>query len=233
MKTKSLILVLFTGVVTLMISSCSFLRGTGSITTDNHSICSNYSRTEISKLPMALVEDMTSGYISKQKTAIDDSHGINDARMVWFDLETIKKFIYHVENNAKNDTQNPTSSDKLGIRIYYANYPSDSLWKKEEYDNKLAPFLSHPIRKNYGHLHTVVMIPTIRDKNNIDMDFDPTIPITYTNGIENTGNNSTLPISGIAPVAIQAGQSNNIGAQNHGGLFPPHTDPQTDSGIRF
>ena len=88
MKTKFLTLILFLGITTLIVSSCSFLRGTGSVSTDNKSICSNYSNSTKSQLEVGLVHEMTGNY---QHTS-----NANDAKAIWFDLETIKKFIYHI-----------------------------------------------------------------------------------------------------------------------------------------
>ena len=219
MKTKFLTSVIFIGIVAIMISSCSFLRGTGSVTTDNNSICSNYSNLEISKLPFELVDDMTEGYRLRQKAAIDATHSMDDTKAIWLDLETVKQFIYQIENKAKNDRANPTASDKLGLRIYYANYPDKSDWSKTGYDNAISPFLNDAIRKNYEYMHTIVMIPTIR-RNGVEMDFDPTNPTTYETGIVNTGN-----ITGLSPTGNRSNnQSNSVGAQNHGQMYPPYPE---------
>jgi hypothetical protein len=225
MKAKYLIVVLFLGIATFLINSCAFLKGNGS-TSNETSICMNYSMSGVNQLPVGLVHDMVNGYKDNQLLNINDQMQMEDARAVWFDLETLKKFIYHIENKAKNDASNPTSIQDLGIRIYYASYPAVNNWGDIRYDSTLEVFKTNPSTLEYGKKHTLVMIPTIK-RNNLNIDFNPLDPDTYIKRLdsfpERYGPNGsatimTTPVSGSRSVNSQ---TNSTSAQNHGDLYPP------------
>jgi len=237
MKTKILTLIVFTGALTLMISSCSFFRGSGSVTTDNQSICTNYSNENISTLPVPLVHDMINGYRNNQLLKIENGitkNGVNlvDAQSIWFDLETLKEFVYHIENETiKNDK---TKSDKdLGIRIYYATYPEkDNFgWAKKEYDNILNNFGNNSETSKYDKLHTLVMIPT-RKEGKLNIDFNPLDINTYNQSLKskelsNYWRNPLIPITNNQNkyiLSIGGPITTKTSAQNHGSLIPPR-DP--------
>lgn len=201
-------------------------------TEPSDSICMNYAGNKASELSRALIREMAYGYRADQLDTINSALKIDDAHSIWFDLETIKQFIYHVELNAgKNDV----SSEKLGLRIYYSRYPEMKTWKNMYTD--LRSFIGTD-KEKYEKLHTLVMIPTINVKDEKtgeehDYDFNPKEISTYTTGlpeivgdvppavripalsgmIENTTNTNGLARSG-----------NSTFAQNHGSLIPPEDD---------
>lgn len=203
------------------------------------SICMNYSENKASELSRALIHEMAHGYRNNQLKLINDKFTTNkedkeDAHSIWFDLETIKNFIYHIEINAK---KNNITSDKLGFRIYYSRYPEMNTWKTLYPD--LLDFIGTE-REKYERLHTLVMIPTIHVKNektgeSYNVDFNPKDINTYTTGLPE--------VVGDVPPAVripalggmfknisngsanQASRSTSTLAQNHGSLIPPEDDP--------
>ncbi|CAA0242136.1 hypothetical protein [Tenacibaculum maritimum] len=190
-------------------------------------ICMDYSHEKGSELNLSLIHEMVNGYKKNQLAKINNGLDLNDAHSIWFDLETLKSFVYHVETNAK---QNNVSSKQLGLRIYYSRYPSIKTWKKPFSD--LSLFLADPITKQYEKLHTLVMIPTIKNANNVAMDFNPKDKNTYKNGLPKVQGDinpkTRIPaLSGINPTTL----TNNLVAkttvlsQNHGSLIPPADDP--------
>ena len=67
---------------------------------------------------------------------INNSLAMEDAKSISFDLETLKKFIYHIEAITKQNDDNITS-ERLGVRIYYAAYPEIENWNDyQECNNK-------------------------------------------------------------------------------------------------
>jgi hypothetical protein len=84
----------------------------------------------------------------------------NDARSIWFSLETLKKFMAKIESSLR--TENGESELNLGVRIYYAKYPvmPDPRLKR--------------LAANVAYRHTVFMVPTYMDtdtKKDIDFNF--------------------------------------------------------------
>ncbi|MGC4101576.1 hypothetical protein [Ferruginibacter sp.] len=127
--------------------------------------------------------------------------GSEDARSIWFSLETIKKFIWIIESNqCKKNCR-----DSLGIRIYYARYPEakDPIWK--------TPGLA-PEARYAGH-HTVFMIPTYWDpRDSMHHDFDPMSRICR----------GPFDTSATAkPTTIFFEFTGDPDGQNHGNLIPP------------
>lgn len=185
-------------------------------------ICMDYSSIPMETLGVNLVHEMVDGYKSNQLESINlhtppfNSMEVGDAHAIWFDIETLKKFIYHLEMNAKSNNKG-IKSEHLGLRIYYASYPGEDEWTR-------YPDLSN-VTQTYGKRHTLVMIPTIRVGDN-DMDFNPKDPATYTNGLrglENygAGSSNLIPALSFSKSLPPAPGSPATAGQNHGSLFPP------------
>jgi hypothetical protein len=192
---------------------------------------------------------MAGGYISNCQPKL--SGGIQqpplDARSVWFSVETLKEFIYNIE---KANCNNGCSKKlELGIRIYYAQYPSGSYFTNMQGTaiyNDLSNFIvtDNPL---YQKNHTVFMVPTFDNKIGktnpagvIHIDFDPwhmgndcNNPLSIAQLDSVPGFNSLIlapdqPQFGRlkrSPVAGGIGLTNNSMIQNHGGLVPPD-DPK-------
>ncbi|MBP6039276.1 MAG: hypothetical protein KA523_03640 [Flavobacterium sp.] len=189
--------------------------------TNDNNICADYSNESINELDVKLIHNMVDNYKNKQLTYINAGMNAEDAHSIWFDLKTLKKFVYQLEYQAKKNEATATI-DKLGVRIYYAAYPDvDNMRKYSDIDW----FLGDSIRKRYHELHTLVMIPTI-NTNNGDVDFNPTDKSTFNkNGLKNNidkyGNNSSLTTFGITGTLRTNSIDPRTGAQNHGTLIPP------------
>jgi len=188
----------------------------------NNHICMDYSKEQMNELNVNLVHTMVNGYKDKQLRYIQNTMS-KDAHSIWFDLETLKKFIYHTEVNTKKNNKSITSKH-LGLRIYYANYPERATWGAPYSD--LSDFNNDPITQQYSHLHTLVAIPTIRRKNGINADFNPMDVQTYTTGLKNLEYYSNPAPSNVIPAmtvtkSSRATSNSSSGAQNHGSLIPP------------
>lgn len=215
MKTRFLT-ILFASIISLITSSCSFLKGTGSTSTDNGSLCLNYKNSEKSQLEVGLVHEMTKLY--QKNTGLN----ADSVMAIRFDIPTLKKFIYHIEMEGKK--QNRSSQD-LGIRIYYARYPKKATWKPgAPFENDLSDLLGNPITEQYEFKHTLVMIPTIKN-GSIHQDYNPFETITYSSGLtkatygplDNEGNSNKRLIFALVPKG-----DDNL-RQNHGELHPPYS----------
>lgn len=191
-----------------------------SSSTKNDTICMNYAKEPFSKLKVDLIHNMTSGYKQNQlshiKAVMDD-----DAHSISFDLETLKRFIYHIEINAQ---KNGVSKDDLGLRMYYSRYPNKDTWSNQ-YDD-LKGFIGNSTTEEFQERHTLVMIPTMR-REGVHYDFNPLHSETYTekmSGFEKyQPTNTTESIPGLTVTIESSTINNNTTAQNHGSLIPPIT----------
>ena len=179
-------------------------------------ICSSYSEA-MSKLEVRLVHKMTDDYHS----SLSGSLHPNDAQSIWFDLETLKAFLYHIENEAVQHIPK-VEPDRLGIRFYYARYPEFDIW--DDYPDMRCFEQDYPDRVNYEKLQTLIGVPTIR-RGKLDYDFDPTIAETYLKPLNHKEFGDTyLPGSPVDLSAIGStppDENDDIGARNHGQLIPP------------
>ncbi len=151
-------------------------------------------------------------------TSPDDPSVVNDARSAWFNLDTLKQFINTIESLTCIKDTSCDHPLKLGIRIYYAEYPlsADSL------------HINYGITDGqYAGMHTLLMIPTY-DNGLHDVDFDP-----YSFYGSNCSFKSVFdlltPICALPPTT-------SVNARNHGGLIPPpyrFTDDWNNSGATF
>ncbi|MVO10430.1 hypothetical protein GOQ30_14745 [Flavobacterium sp. TP390] len=167
-------------------------------------------------LKQSLVNEMIQQYRNNQLATINKTNIENDAHSIWFELETLKKFITDVENEAKKNGN--TSSNDLGIRFYYAAYPEKVKWGTTGYE-ELSFLLNSPITQQYENKHTLVMIPTI-DVEGKNVDFNPMDKNTFT-GFQNTTK------KGDYKIMSKTSANSDITAQNHGNLIPP-ADPDNE-----
>ncbi len=197
---------------------------TGDRTADTNDICMNYNNQLPTELPASLVREMIIKYQQNQLQSITANSLIPipaDAHSIWFDLDTLKKFIYEIEMNVQNKATSPGS--KLGLRIYYAAYPLISKWSQPGYE-ALQGFLTNPTTMLYEKMHTVVMMPTIQS-NNLYVDFNPADATSYggfkSMGVDNPLSDSTFTRKILALMGTASGSSNAIEVRNHGQLIPP------------
>jgi len=205
---------------------------------DSNKICMDYNNNKMSELRVDLIHTMVNKYQSNQLAFINNTPFFStskkeDAHSIWFDLLTLKKFIYHIEKTSRDIGANidKTIADTdLGIRIYYSAYPK----KEEDWKTKfpdLIDLYSDPDKQSYEHLHTLVMIPTLNIKGKM-VDFNPLDDKTYLRGFydlsgyivtNNTNIKTTVALTGIA----ERDPDNATGSQNHGNLIPP-ADPDSE-----
>lgn len=231
-----LLLCLFTALITYYLcckKHGTIPEGTRSLT----DVCMDYSTEAPATLTTEMVKSMVTQYGDAQLESIQ-SATINsvpeDAKSIWFDLETLKAFLYQVEYNAKKKRAS-IKNEELGIRIYYAAYPENSKMRAMEASQTDPNFSFNP---DYEKLHTLVMIPTIAvGSKKENFDFNP-LDLTTFNGFANTPKTSstysansasytTLSLgTSSAPAAAginSSGTTNtpSIIARNHGTLCPP------------
>ena len=169
-------------------------------------ISMNYSNEQMSTLDTQLIQNMMDNYRGNQLQTINSNLEMNDAQSVSFDIETLKKFLYHIENETKKNN-NAITNNQLGVRMHYAAYPNDEVMRRNKELNGVNPkFQKH---------HTIVMIPTIEVKG-VMVDFNPLDVNTYTNGllINQPSTKTTIQKAASTVYGLTA-------ALNHGTLSPP------------
>ncbi|RKS96074.1 hypothetical protein [Chryseobacterium defluvii] len=161
----------------------------------------------LSTIPATLIQTLVDNYRNSQLAAINTSLNMNDAHSIWFNLATLKKFIADIESETQKVNPDVSEND-LGIRFYYAAYPSAENWDQME---------NQPIGQDYAGKHTLVLVPTLKKANEegefLDYDFNPLSSNTYQK--INTALTLTLE-SDDTPLS-----DDDTLAQNHGQLIPP------------
>ena len=229
---KCLLLISLTALITAFIT-CYFCKKKDIVDvpggTRSDDICMDYDSIQPPTLTADLVKSMITKYDDTQlnniQTATVNSVP-NDARAIWFDLETLKKFIYHIEHNA-NKNHAESKGKKLGVRIYYAAYPKNSEMSVFAQSQTDSTFTFNP---DYQFKHTLVMVPTISGRSGEEFDFNPLDVSTY-NGFVNmdpknkyafiNSNYSILTIGAGAEDVTASGSTPSINVRNHGVLTPP------------
>lgn len=151
-------------------------------------------------MPYSLVRDMLSNYRSKQQRSIESNLNIKDANSCWFDLATIKNFICHLEEKVSLD-KNPTIAN-LGLRFYYGAHGNNPT--------------AYDLPANYARLHNLVIIPTYRNVDGSNIDFDPDKIDMATSKPLPLNLNRTDSTGGVPP------GNSDIFALDHGQLGPPY-----------
>lgn len=161
-------------------------------------------------LSAAYVKNLLSNYRTNQWSVINAGlingqlgNNLIDSRSVWFDLNTLKRFIYEMEARTCSscDTQ-----PKLGLRVYYGQYTSTG---------------TVGVNAQYDGLHTVAMIPTISKQINgnlYNVDFDPRYMQKCVMADYDCEDST---IFGLLP-------NIDVTAMNHGDLIPPPGNYSTD-----
>jgi hypothetical protein len=235
---KCLLLCLLTALLTYFLT-CYFCKkkfedipeNTRSLT----DICMDYDTITPPTLTTEMVKSMVTQYSGAQLNSIQTSPTnavAVDARSIWFDLETLKEFLYQIEHNVnKNPTQG--RDKKLGVRIYYAAYPDNTKMRDLAATQTDPNFSYNPA---YEKKHTLVMIPTIQGADRENYDFNPldvNSYIGFTNMkaggafSSNSSSYATLSLGTSsaplvsAPATNGGGTSSSIISRNHGSLNPP------------
>lgn len=233
---KTLILMMLTALITALIMYflCCKKKDITEVPDKDRSttICADYSTQPPAVLTTDLIKSMVTKYDATQLDNIQNaaSNAVpNDARAIWFDLETLKKFLYQVEHGV-NTNYAQSQNKKIGIRIYYAAYPKNNDMRTFSTSQSDPNFTYNPA---YENKHTLVMIPTIAGADGANYDFNPLDVNTY-NGFVNMDpknkyafvNNtySTLSLGPAAENDTTSGTGTSpsgTSARNHGTLTPP------------
>lgn len=184
-------------------------------------ICSDYSviNKGITKYDVAVLDSISKYY--KHSAAPDASSNI------WFSLDTLKRFIWNIENGVCGIkcSKELQSNHELGIRIYFAKYPavvgSASGFRDLQNVNTL-----------FAKQQTLFMIPTYDSiittspRNVKHIDFDPSNRTTFDykrcafQKID-LSSGFVMALGGLAPPPPPP---SGTPGQNHGGLCPPVCD---------
>lgn len=171
-------------------------------------------KSEIITIPPTMnqnmVKEMVDNYRNNQLVAINEKLQMDDSYSVSFNLGAINNFANSILNESKKVKPELTEND-LGIRIYYAAYPQSEGMER---------FTKEGVAINYNMKHTIVMIPTIkrRDDNGetMDYDFNPLDKETY--------NRTTSYRTGeLKMMSYGTTTGNDVMAMNNGQLIPPAT----------
>jgi hypothetical protein len=175
-------------------------------------ICADYSGEGITRYDFSLLDTMS----KYDKSTV----GSQEARNIWFSLDTLKRFIWNIENSAcgLSCDNEQTFQTKLGIRIYFARYLDFSQANLKKYPDLQT------VDPLFSDQQTLFMIPTFdidpNSKTVQHVDFDITKPFSSNNCAFQRIENNSGPMAALGP--NQASQ--NTAAQNHGGLCPPVCD---------
>jgi hypothetical protein len=172
--------------------------------------CTDYSTEDFKGLSVSAAAKLSNLYSANHYPNYLINGSASDSRSVWFSLDSIKKFIFKIEQAmCKCDVRSG-----LGIRIQFGEYPSPSSMTGDPDFSTLNPQM--------GSRHTLFMIPTY-NYNNVDYDFDPwhlggscTKPTTiceWFNGPDSSFFKSSQMLA-LSPDDSQ-------GSKNHGNLCPP------------
>ncbi len=209
--------------------------------TEDCNNCKTYPAGSFEGIPAGLAFRMIRHYKEKNW---DVMHAVNqkkhDARSVWFSLDSLKKFIYDLEQRVCSRNCKGEDSLNLGLRFYYAEYPDEKEWANLDPNNS---DLTH--RQEYENLHTVVVAPTYHNmKYNLNVDFDPRFFTTDNNGCKPASMQDVFETLGVSqqvmfdsingPVAtmpaFMLSPDCKTTAKNKGSLIPPPPFQTTNQG---
>jgi hypothetical protein len=200
--------------------------------------CGDPCKTPYRGLPINVVKSMIDEYGNNQASYINQgvtnllrakqgaTFAYNDARSVYYELDTLQQFFCTikqlVDNNtlAKLDGQ-PIQHCDLGIKIYYAAYPNSTV-KKTQYS-----------LDSYENKHTLVLVATYRDADNKVKIFDPNYftrdtklnmnrptELTYNWIKTQRTSNGNIAVMAVTTISTRGEPL----ARNHGELCPPPRD---------
>lgn len=147
-------------------------------------------------------------YADKDKSFISDAGGVTnveDSRTVWFDLQTLKQYIWQIEDTLCKQGCNIDSLG-LGLHLYFAKYPDSSL---------ISQFGVEP---RYANHQTIFLTATYKGKKN-NIDFDPFHP--GPDKCKPTPLRAYLQRSSNSREGMKLSGGDGAGVLNHGGLIPP------------
>lgn len=210
--------------------------------TDCTTFCYDYSKEPFPGLKALVATSMVNNYDAlyqlrdaSNNPRFDQATGKiimdqNETKSVWFSLKSMKNFIYQMERNTCKLNCSSASIDNLGIRFYFAKYPSQTeVQSRMSGGDTSFDFLQRS--QLYGR-KTLLMVPTYYDQTSRnDVDFDPKWIIDKGDLQKcNPKSLSTILIenkSNLSVMRITAGMPDNDpnGLQNHQPVCPPDNCP--------
>jgi hypothetical protein len=210
----------------LAASMLIFITCKSTMNTEDPAVCMKYDKKSIPTLEVDFVNSIIKNYRNNQLKVINGTENNSDkktffsnsdANSIWFDLEKLKNYIYHIENQAQKNGKN---SKELGIRFYYAAYPNKENW------NQYKDLNDFNFKDIYENKHTLVLIPTINLKGK-NTDFNPLDKNSYKEGLKfaNNSNSQKFKIKSSNESFSTSNETNQedtkIMSLNHGSLIPP------------
>lgn len=83
---------------------------------------------------------MVDHYHTTRKTVIDKTHGINDTKSVWFDIESFKNFV------------NSLPAEATGVRVHFASHDET----ETKSPNQTTVVFAGTVSKESSHTDTVL-----------------------------------------------------------------------------
>lgn len=174
----------------------------------------DYEGQNFVSLPVSTAQLLADNYTKNYLNLINKTYNTSDARSIWFSLDDLKNFIWQIEYHAVNAGAD-IEPKSLGVRMYYAQYPTSDEIKNNASLN---------IIPEYGSKHTLFMVPTVL-KDSVNMEFDPRKLFKNRKPGEK---NTILPLrpkndknNGYFSFIQDDGST----IMNHGGLCPPCRPP--------
>lgn len=172
--------------------------------------CKNYSDSGFNGLSVNAAAQLSGLYAANHYPNYTINGALTDSKSIWFSLDSIKKFIFKIEEAMCKCGVN----HDLGVRIYFGEYPDASSMANNAEFNTLDPVMAQR--------HTLFMVPTYNYAG-ADYDFDPwhlgkggcEKPTTICEWVN--ADDSTF-LSGNM-LALSPDQSRGI--KNHGNMCPP------------
>lgn len=182
--------------------------------------CVNYRDSSLSLINYTTASALFNKYNDYQKARIGRlPDSTMDANSTWFSFNTLKKYIYKIEDSLALKGIDPNI--ELGLRIYYGAYLDSNAM------NTIFTQLNN-VPSIYQHHHTVFMVPTFTDSVNKHYDFNPFMPLENKKPVSvmarfkrkmaqnNNGNNTSAPIKFMQGLTIEPDY-----ILNHGEVAPP------------
>jgi hypothetical protein len=127
--------------------------------------CYDHTRTSFAGIGTETAIQMSNDYknLNQPKLIIDEVE--TDANSIWYSLETLKSFIWKIEQEACR--RGCGDRINLGLRLYYGRYPDAARMAANPDLAGLPP--------SFQQHHTLFMVPTFQDPLDpqIHRDFDP------------------------------------------------------------
>lgn len=187
-------------------------------------ICKDYTGYPAQELEVNMLKAMSKNFDTTSSTfsrmlnyrVVRNNMGLGqDTRSIWFNLDSLKNFIWQVESNAcKAGCSKSTQNLNLGLRLYYGRYPFRNYIQSHGLTRLMG------LNPSYENMHTIFMVPTYYDGTD-NKDFDPRYFSSKNGQCVFDGVGDHLKQMVMMPLAAALATNHTSTAMNHGGLCPP------------